>query len=196
MAQAFPVLLVIRNSEGEVRWMEVRDWLKRASDNGKKPVKQIVFEGERFDVMSVRRWREKILSATVAPWSAASGVGCAGEEVCQRCGAQAGGGTSGGRSREADHAEKREAARARCRRVHHEPESERDGGSQGLRATGSTSCLNSPMRTAMEPARAPGRRAFLACRGLACCGPLVLCGGRAGPRFSRSGNSDGWRRSE
>ena len=55
MAQAFPVLLVIRNSEGGVRWMEVRDWLKRASDNGKKPVKQIVFAGERFDVMSVRR---------------------------------------------------------------------------------------------------------------------------------------------
>ena len=63
MAQAFPVLLVVRNSEGEVRWMEVRDWLKRASDNGKKAVKQIVFEGGRFDVMSVRRWREKILCA-------------------------------------------------------------------------------------------------------------------------------------
>ena len=61
MAQAFPVLLVIRNSEGEVRWMEVRDWLKRESDNGKKPVKQIIFESERFDVMSVRRWREKVL---------------------------------------------------------------------------------------------------------------------------------------
>ncbi len=76
MAQAFPVLLVIRNSEGEVRWMDVRDWLKRASENGKKPVKQIVFEGERFDVMSVRtrpstshryspppprRWRERTL---------------------------------------------------------------------------------------------------------------------------------------
>ena len=63
MASPFPVLLVIRNSEGEVRWMEVRDWLKHASDNGKKPVKQIVFEGERFDVMSVRRWRERILGA-------------------------------------------------------------------------------------------------------------------------------------
>ena len=62
MAQAFPVLLVIRNSEGEVRWMEVRDWLKCASDNGKKPVKQIVFAGERFDVMSVRRWRKTVLS--------------------------------------------------------------------------------------------------------------------------------------
>ena len=61
MDSPFPVLLVIRNSEGEVRWMEVRDWLKRASDNGKKPVKQIVFEGERFDVMSVRRWRERVL---------------------------------------------------------------------------------------------------------------------------------------
>jgi Domain of unknown function (DUF4365) len=59
--QQFPVMLVIRNSEGEIRWMEVRDWLKRESDHGKKPVKQIVFDGERFDVMSVRRWREKVL---------------------------------------------------------------------------------------------------------------------------------------
>ena len=67
MAQAFPVLLVIRNSEGEVRWMEVRDWLKRASNNGKKSVKQIVFEGERFDVTSVRRWREKVLGGTAVP---------------------------------------------------------------------------------------------------------------------------------
>ena len=62
MSQAFPVLLVIRNSAGEVRWIEVRDWLKRASDNGQKPVKQIPFAGERFDVMSVRRWRESVLS--------------------------------------------------------------------------------------------------------------------------------------
>jgi hypothetical protein len=61
MAQQFPVLLVIRNSEGEVRWMEVRDYLKRESDDGKKAVKQIVFAGERFDVMSVRRWRERAL---------------------------------------------------------------------------------------------------------------------------------------
>ena len=62
MAQAFPVLLVIRSSEGEVRWMEVRDYLKSASDNGKKSVKQIVFAGERFDVMSVRGWRDKALA--------------------------------------------------------------------------------------------------------------------------------------
>ena len=60
-APGFPVLLVIRTSDGEVRWMEIRDYLKRESDNGKKAVKQIVFEGERFDVMSVRRWRDKAL---------------------------------------------------------------------------------------------------------------------------------------
>lgn len=61
MNQAFPVLLVVRNSAGEVRWMEVRDWLREATDNGKKKVTQIVFEGERFDVMSVRRWRDRLL---------------------------------------------------------------------------------------------------------------------------------------
>ncbi len=44
--------------------MEVRDWLKRESNDGKKPVKQIVFAGDRFDVTSVRRWRERVLCAT------------------------------------------------------------------------------------------------------------------------------------
>ena len=62
MGQAFPVMLVIRNSEGEVRWMEVRERLALESDDGKKPVKRIVFEGERFDVMSVRRWRDQALA--------------------------------------------------------------------------------------------------------------------------------------
>jgi Domain of unknown function (DUF4365)/Ras family len=61
MDQEFPVLLVIRNSEGEIRWMEVRDWLRRVSGNGKKLVRQIVFEGERLDVMSVRHWRDRAL---------------------------------------------------------------------------------------------------------------------------------------
>ena len=59
--QAFPVLLVIRNSDGKIRWMEVRDYLKRESENGSKAIKHIVFEGERFDVLSVRRWRDSAL---------------------------------------------------------------------------------------------------------------------------------------
>ena len=61
MAQAVPVLLVIRNSEGEVRWIRIDDYLERGSDGGKKPVKQIAFDGERFDVMSMRSRRERII---------------------------------------------------------------------------------------------------------------------------------------
>jgi hypothetical protein len=53
-------MLVIRMSDGEIRWIDVSAYLKRESTSG-KTVKQIVFEGERFDVMSVRRWREKVL---------------------------------------------------------------------------------------------------------------------------------------
>ena len=45
----------------QVRWMEIGDLLRSESDNGKKPVKQIVFNGERLDALSVRRWRDKVL---------------------------------------------------------------------------------------------------------------------------------------
>ncbi|MGE0882135.1 MAG: TIR domain-containing protein [Blastocatellales bacterium] len=55
--QAYPVLLVIRTSDGEIRWMDVSEYLKRAQ----QPAKHIVFSGERFDVMSVRRWRDEVL---------------------------------------------------------------------------------------------------------------------------------------
>jgi hypothetical protein len=58
--QAFPVFLVIRKSDGQVQWMEIRDYLKDATEGGKQ-VHQIVFQGERFDVMGVRRCRDKIL---------------------------------------------------------------------------------------------------------------------------------------
>ena len=52
------MLLVIRNSEGEVRWMRIDDYLKHTSDNGKKSVKQIIFKGDTVNVMAVRCWRD------------------------------------------------------------------------------------------------------------------------------------------
>ena len=58
--QAYPVMLVIRTSDGEIRWMDVSAHLQRESAGG-RTVKQVVFVGERLDVMSVRRWREKVL---------------------------------------------------------------------------------------------------------------------------------------
>lgn len=75
--QPYPVMLVIgtfpeeyeRASAGsrlefsDVRWMEITSVLKRESANGTKPVKQIVFTGERLDMSSVRRWREKVLAS-------------------------------------------------------------------------------------------------------------------------------------
>jgi len=58
--QSYAVMLVIRTSDGEIRWMDVSAYLKRESVGG-RTVKQIVFAGERFDVMSVRRWRNSLL---------------------------------------------------------------------------------------------------------------------------------------
>jgi hypothetical protein len=52
----------MRNSKGEIFWMDVQKDLRRESANGKKAVKQITFAGERFEVMSIRRWREIALA--------------------------------------------------------------------------------------------------------------------------------------
>ena len=60
--QAYAVMLVIRTPDGEIRWMDVSACLKRESVGG-KAVRQIVFGGEQFDVMSVRRWRERFLGS-------------------------------------------------------------------------------------------------------------------------------------
>jgi hypothetical protein len=59
--QAYAVMLVIRTSDGEIRWMDVSAYLKRESAGG-KAVKQIIFAGERFDAMSVQNWRKKVLA--------------------------------------------------------------------------------------------------------------------------------------
>jgi hypothetical protein len=58
--QAYPMMLVIRTVDGEIRWMDVSAYLKRESAGG-KTVRQIVFAGERFDAVSVQNWRKKLL---------------------------------------------------------------------------------------------------------------------------------------
>ncbi len=74
MNQPHPVMLVIgtfseederatgkeKQEFADVRWMEISSVLKRQSQDGKKPVKQIEFAGERLDLASVRKWREKV----------------------------------------------------------------------------------------------------------------------------------------
>ena len=74
--QGKPVMLVIGTLAGEgerfagkdklectdVRWMEITSYLQQERASGKKRINQIVFKGERLDLTSVRRWRDKILN--------------------------------------------------------------------------------------------------------------------------------------
>jgi WD40 repeat protein len=56
----YPVMLVIRTSDGEIRWMNVTDYLKKHGPQ----TKQIVFEGEPFTALNVSRLRDRLF----APW--------------------------------------------------------------------------------------------------------------------------------
>jgi hypothetical protein len=76
MNQPHPVILVIGTFPEEdgrasgrakqefvdARWMEITSVLRRESANGTKPVKQIEFKGERLDLASVRKWRERVIA--------------------------------------------------------------------------------------------------------------------------------------
>lgn len=54
--QIAPVMLVVRNSNGEIRWMEIRDYIRDKRANGRKATR-IEFNGERLDAASILKWR-------------------------------------------------------------------------------------------------------------------------------------------
>lgn len=58
-AHEYPVMLVIRTSDGQIRWMNVTEYLKKQG----KAVKQITFDGEPFTAASLWRMRDKVLEA-------------------------------------------------------------------------------------------------------------------------------------
>jgi small GTP-binding protein len=59
---AYPVILVIRTSDGEIRWMNVTEYLKEKSKMRKTPIKQIVFEGQPFTALNLQRLKDRILA--------------------------------------------------------------------------------------------------------------------------------------
>jgi hypothetical protein len=59
--QIAPVMLVVRSSSGLIRWMEIRDILRKERAQ-KKKTKQIEFVGERLDSQSITKWRDVLLS--------------------------------------------------------------------------------------------------------------------------------------
>ena len=73
--QEKPVLLVIgtfpeetderrggsKERFADIRWMEISELLRRESEGGTRPVRQIVFQGETLNTESVRGWRKRAL---------------------------------------------------------------------------------------------------------------------------------------
>jgi DNA-directed RNA polymerase subunit RPC12/RpoP len=57
-AHEYPVMLVIRTSDGQIRWMNVTDYLKRHG----KETKRIIFDGEPFTALNVARMRDKLIN--------------------------------------------------------------------------------------------------------------------------------------
>ena len=51
------MILVIRTSDGQIRWMNVSDYLKQRGAQ----TKQVVFDGEPFTAQSVWRLRDRLL---------------------------------------------------------------------------------------------------------------------------------------
>lgn len=57
LSQAYPVMLVIRSSDGKIRWMNITEYLERHGVGAK----QVVFEGEAFTAANVALMRNRIL---------------------------------------------------------------------------------------------------------------------------------------
>lgn len=62
-AQLAPVMLVVRTSNGEIRWMEIREHLRKKARDG-ETVTRIEFQGEPFDTVSIMKWRQHMLEAS------------------------------------------------------------------------------------------------------------------------------------
>ena len=57
VSQPSPVMLVIRTSDGKIRWMNITEYLQRHGVD----TKQVVFEGEAFTAANVARMRDVVL---------------------------------------------------------------------------------------------------------------------------------------
>jgi len=51
-------MLVIRTSDGTIRWMNVTEYLQKQR---RKQVKQVVFKGEPFTAQALQRLRDRML---------------------------------------------------------------------------------------------------------------------------------------
>lgn len=61
---SYPVMLVIRKSDGIIRWMDVSEYLRRESNRGPRTIRQIEFDGERMDAYAIRRMRDRLMKTS------------------------------------------------------------------------------------------------------------------------------------
>ena len=59
---AYPVMLVIRKSDGSINWMNVSTYLQAQSKSGSDTVRQIVFSGEPFTAANVKKLGDVLTS--------------------------------------------------------------------------------------------------------------------------------------
>jgi hypothetical protein len=62
--QAYPVMLVVRKSDGSVRWMNVSKYLEKHSSSNGDGVREIIFEGEAFAVENIKRVGDQQLGSS------------------------------------------------------------------------------------------------------------------------------------
>eukprot|EP00762_Andalucia_godoyi_P004909 ANDGO_01389.mRNA.1 hypothetical protein len=62
------VFLVVRSSNGDIRWMAIREHLRQLhADHPNIDIHQIIFQGEPFSIASIRQWRERVLHEAQVP---------------------------------------------------------------------------------------------------------------------------------
>ena len=61
--QAYPVMLVIRTYDDQIRWMNITDYLKQRGGKAR----QIVFDGEPFTALSVVRLKDRLFRGFDGP---------------------------------------------------------------------------------------------------------------------------------
>ena len=60
-SQPGPVMLIVRNSTGDVEWMDISSPLRKQLKAGVVP-RELIFAGDRFTVASLLKWRERALT--------------------------------------------------------------------------------------------------------------------------------------
>ena len=61
ISQSYPVIRVIRTSNGNIRLMDVSLYLRNEVDKNRRKARTVVFQGEPFTALNLQRVRDKFI---------------------------------------------------------------------------------------------------------------------------------------